>query len=366
VSQVEQIVSGRQAELLDLSNNESPLEPSPTVTRALFVATFEANRYPDNSARALREALGATHGVLPDQVVLGNGSSEILDIAARLALREGGEVVSAFPAFGVYQRVALRYGGHLVRVPLRNWRVDLEAMASAVTADTRLLVIGNPNNPTGTTVRGSDLAALVQALPEEVLVVVDEAYAEYVNDPAFRSALELRGAHPGLLVLRTFSKAYGLAGLRIGYGIVAPELAARLERERPTFNTSRLAQAAALAVLEDEAQLERTVSLNRAARQALCERLDGIGLSYVPSQANFVLVSVYDGSAVAEALRLQGILVKPMQAFGLPDCVRISTGTVEEMHRVADRLQQLCTGDAMRMARRAATLEAALHAQSNG
>ena len=355
-----------RAQVLDLSLNESPLEPSAAVTRALFDATFEVNRYPDPEGRVLREALGAKFGVMPSQVFLGNGSNEILEFAARAALRDGGEAVTAFPSSRSIERVLMRSGAHVVRVPLRNWRIDPRAMAAAVTDATRLVVLGNPNNPTGTTLRGADLAEFVQALPERVVVVVDETYAEYVNEPAFRSALELRGAHPGLLVLRTFSRAYGLAGLRIGYGIASGPLAASLERERPAFNTARPAQAAALAALEDEAQLERTLSLNRTARQALCERLDGIGLSYVPSQANFVLVSVYDGQGTADALRVRGVLVQPMQACGLPDCVRISTGSVEEMHRVADLLQEICTGDAMRIARRAATVDAALHSYDQG
>ena len=346
--------------ILDLANNESPIEPSPTIIRAIFQEAFETHRFPDDDAGDLRIAIASKHGVVPSQVVVGADVHELLEVAARVALREGGEVVTGFPASPAYERAALGAGGTILRVPLHNWRNDLAAIAEGVTARTRLVIIGNPNDPTGTTVRGEDLARYCEDLPHHLLLVVDESFAEYVTEDAFRSALEFHEAHPGLVVLRSFSFAYGLAGLRIGYAIAGQELAAYLERERREYGTGRIAQAAAVATLEDEAQLEKVLWTNRTARQLLCERLDGMGLGYVPSQTNFVLVRVIDAQEVADALLETGIRVRTLQEPGLRDYLRISTGTVEEMHRVADQLEAICTGEAMRMATRRRTAHAAV------
>jgi len=358
--QIKDGIRGRQGTVLDLAKNESPVEPSPMMTRAIFKYAFEVNRYPDDGAQQLRAVVAQKHCVRPGQVFVGNGTGEIFDIAARIALAETGEVVTSFPAAPVYEALSQRHGGTIGRVPLHNWRVDLQGMAEKVSRKTRLVVLGNPHDPVGTTVRGIDLARFFQELPDEVMVVVDEAYVEYVTEGDFCSALEFLNAHSGLLVMRSLSNAYGLAGLRIGYAIATAGLVERLDRERYFFNTNMLAQAAAVAALEDEVHLEKTLWINRSARQVLCERLDGMGLGYIPSQANFILVRVFDGEEVTATLLEAGVRVMPMQALGLPDYVRITTGTVEDMHRVADHLEAICTGDAMRLANRLCTTASAL------
>jgi histidinol-phosphate aminotransferase len=359
MAEMRAVLSGDGA-LLDLANNESPIEPSPMITRAIFQGAFETNRFPDDEALQLCRVIARKHSVMAPQVVVGPGVHALLEFVASIALNEGGEVVTGFPASPAYERAALRAGGTILRVQLHNWRNDLKAIAARVTVRTRLVMLGNPNDPTGTTVRGDDLARFIESLPHHLLVVVDESFAEYITHESYHSAVGFLDAHPGLVVLRSFSYAYGLAGLRIGYAIASNELAAHLGNQRGQFATGRIAQAAAIAALEDEGQLEKVLWTNRLARQLLCERLDGMGLGYVPSQTNFVLVRVIDAQEVADALLEKGIRVRTLQSLGLRDYLRITTGTVEEMHRVADQLQVICTGDAMRLASRMHTAHAAV------
>ncbi len=325
-------------EPLDLSNNENPLGASPAVARALAGRLAHLHRYPDDRGDELRRALAAHHALESGQVILGNGSNELIDLAARVSLRGGGAGVTVTPSFGPYRRVITRYGGQLVAVPLEHLQFDLERLAAAVDAQTRILFIAAPNNPTGSAPERAGLLDLLQRMPPTVLVVLDQAYAEYLPAEQQLDYAALLARHPNLLVLRSFSKAYGLAALRIGYGLGDCGMISRLDGERPTFNTNALAQAAAVAALGDQAHIRRVVAENRRAMTVLGSRLRELGIVHHPSAANFLLVEVGDGEGVATELLRRGIKVKTLTGFGLPHHIRLSTAPEARMAWVAGQL----------------------------
>ncbi len=326
------------AEVIDLSANENPLGPSPKATAAIQETLSTLHRYPPRDGTLLRDRLARRFEVAPQQLILGNGACELLEFAARAALTPGDQGVVSRPAFMPYQKVIKRCHAHLVSVPLRDGRNDLERLSAAISARTRLVILGNPNNPTGAINPSDELEAFLDQVPKQVLVVLDEAYAEYVEDPAYPQGASLLGRHSNLLVLRSLSKAYGLAGLRMGYGIASSALIERLNQQRQHYNTNALAQAAALAALEDETHLQRTLACNRAGMQQLCAGLDGLGLAYTPSQANFVLIALANAEQVVEALLARGIRTKSMAPFGLDDCLRVSIGVAEHNRRFIEAL----------------------------
>ncbi len=325
------------AEIVKLASNENPLGMSEAARRAMLDAAREAPRYPDNDAYALRHALAAHLGVDAAWIVLGHGSSDILEIAARALLAEGDSCVYSQYSFVVYASAVQQRGARHIVVPARDFGHDLQAMAAAIEPSTRLVYVANPNNPTGTLASPQAVEAFLRSVPERVVVVLDEAYVEYLEPGAQQASLRLLRNHPNLAVTRTFSKAYGLAGLRIGYCAVQPALADVFNRVRSAFNTSDLAQAAALAALADQDFVRRSAEVNRAGMRQLEQGIDRLGLRRVPSSGNFLLLQVGDdaaaGSRVARAMLAQGVIVRPVDNYGLGQWLRISVGTQAENQR---------------------------------
>ncbi|HWU36065.1 MAG TPA: histidinol-phosphate transaminase, partial [Candidatus Acidoferrum sp.] len=300
-----------------LASNENPLGPSPLALSALQEALPEVHRYPDGSGYHLCQALARHWDVPPEMVILGNGSNELLELAGRCFLMPGDEAVYARQAFIVYDMVAQVTGAAKVVIPLRDFTHDLSAMRDAISGRTKVVFVANPNNPTGTAVPPRALEEFVAAMPRHVLVVVDEAYYEYLPADLTPDILRLVREDRLLLVLRTFSKIYGLAGLRIGYGIGCPPLIALLNRIREPFNTNSLAQAAATAALRDVQHVSSTRAITDTGRKYLREQCRNMGLGVVPSVANFLLVDVgRTGPATAEALLKHGVIVRPMAGYG--------------------------------------------------
>ncbi len=330
--------------LVDLSANENPLGPSPRAVEAVARHLDGINRYPDDEGAELKAALAAKLGVGPENVILGSGSSQVLDFAAQASLREGDEAVLATPSFFPYHSVVERCHATRVLVPLNHYRHDLDAMAERITERTKLVILGNPNNPTGTTIGRDELDRFLSRVPAEVLVVLDEAYYEYVRREDFPSSLDDVSRGRRVVVTRSLSKAYGLAGLRIGYGVAPPAVIEALESVRPHYNTNRLAQVAALAAIGDDEHLRRTVACNAAGLAYLGEQLDALGLFYVPSEANFLLLRVGDGREVHRLLKESGVVVQPMDRYGLPAFVRASVGLPEENERFITALRNLGLG----------------------
>ncbi|MGA4577463.1 histidinol-phosphate transaminase [Limisphaera sp. VF-2] len=327
--------------IVKLASNENPLGPSPRAREALQKALETVHLYPDGHAFALRQRLAAKLGVTPEHLIFGNGSNELLEFIGHVLLEPGVDVVVSQYCFAVYPLVTRMFGANLVTVPARNHAHDLAAMRAAITPRTRVVFLANPNNPTGTWAPAAELRAFVESIPPTVLVVLDEAYIEFLEDPPDFLPDLRTGARPNLLLLRTFSKIYGLAGLRVGYGIGVPALIAALEKVRQPFNLNRLAQVAALAALDDEEHVQRTRRNNRQGLEQLQAGCRELGLPYIPSAANFLLVRVGDGATVFEALQRQGVIVRPMGAYDLPEWIRISVGTPEENARCLEALRKV-------------------------
>jgi histidinol-phosphate aminotransferase len=337
---------------IKLASNENPLGPSPKAIAALRDGAADVHLYPDGGAFYLRRALGDKLGVPPDWLLFGNGSNELIDLAARAFVGEGDEAVVAEHAFVIYAMAMQAQGGRARVVPARRYGHDLEAMAAAVTDRTRLVFLANPNNPTGTMFGEDEWRRFLAAVPPDVVVVLDEAYAEYVDDPDYpRSIAALReiGDERPLLVLRTFSKIYGLAGLRIGFAVGHPQLLDVLNRLRAPFNVNLLAQRAALAALADDEHLERTRQVNRAGMRQLGAGLRALGLDVVPSCANFLLVNVAPLGPVAaiyEELLRRGVIVRPVGVYGLPEHIRVTIGTEAENRRFLAALGEIAAAPA--------------------
>ncbi len=327
---------------IKLASNENPLGASPRALAAIAAACGDLARYPDGNGHKLKHAIAARHGVNAQQVTLGNGSNEILELVVRAFVGPGDEVVYAQHAFAVYPLVTQAAGARGVEVPARDWGHDLDAMNSAMTERTRLVFIANPNNPTGTWVDGAALEAFVRGLPEHVICVVDEAYSEYVQEGAYPDATQWVTRYDRLLVTRTFSKIFGLAGVRAGYGVSAPTVADLLNRVRQPFNMNSLALAGAEAALADTEHLERSVANNREGMAQLIAGFEGLGLGYIPSVGNFVAVDVdRPGSEVYEALLRRGVIVRPVANYGMPRHLRVTVGTREENERFITALREV-------------------------
>jgi len=327
---------------LKLASNENPLGPSPKALEAAQDALQHSHRYPEGSGRLLREELSRRWGFPADQVLLGNGSTEIVEILARSFVGGGGWAVTATPSFIMYRIAVLAANGFCREIPLRNQRYDLQAMAAACDESTTLVYIANPNNPTGTYVTKTELEDYFQRVPDTVLTVLDEAYGEYLTRKDYPSGVEFLRQRRRIIVLRTFSKAYGLAGIRLGYALASQEIIALLERFRSPFNTSRVAQAAALAALGDEQHLVRSRQSNQSGLQFLEQALTSRGIRFTPSVANFLLVHC-DAAAevVYQALLQEGVITRPMASYGLPNSLRITIGTEAENRRLLAALEQV-------------------------
>ncbi len=329
---------------IKLASNENPLGPSPKALAAIREVLNDVHRYPDGSCYHLKRALARKLGVSPEALLIGNGSNEIIELAVRTFLRAGEEAVMADQAFVIYRMLVQAQGGRSVCVPLRNFTHDLEGIVDAITPATRLVFLANPNNPTGTIFRRDAWEECLRSLPPEVIVVMDEAYAEYVEDPDYPDTLaDLRNEQP-IIVLRTFSKVYGLAGLRIGYGVAHPELIEMMNRLRAPFNVNTVAQAAALAALDDHEHVERTRRVNREGMAYLREAFAAMGLETVPSAANFILVRVGNAARVYDALLRLGVIVRPVPVYGFPEHLRVSVGLPEENRRLVRALRTVLTG----------------------
>lgn len=314
-----------------LASNENPLGPSPLAVQAAGKALAESNRYPDGSGFYLRAALSVRHDIPAEKIFLGNGSTEIIDLIARLLLRPDNTGVTSDGSFPLYYIAIRAAGARLVQVPLCEYRFDLETMARDLPSDARLVYLANPNNPTGTMFTADELDSFLARIPAEVFVVLDEAYCDYVERRDYPRSIDLVRSGANLLVLRTFSKIYGLAGLRIGYGLGPAELLTEMNKIRGPFNTSGVAQAAALAALGDAPHVRRSVDSNRAGLAQLTEGLRDLGVRPVPSVANFLLAEFgYDTGPLCEQLTKRGVIVRPMGWMGFPNAIRISVGTQDE------------------------------------
>lgn len=329
-------------EVVKLASNENPLGPSPKALEAIRRAAAEVSRYPDASCFRLKQALSRHWNLPADHFIIGNGSDEIIHFIGVTFLAPGEEVIQADPSFVRYEAAAILNGGVCVKVPLRDYTHDLEAMAERITERTKLLFIANPNNPTGTMNSREEVERLLQRVPEHVLVVFDEAYYEYVDDPTYPDTLEYVRQGRNVIVLRTFSKIYALAGLRVGYGMARPDLIGYLEQVREPFNVNSLAQEAALASLEDPEQVRRSREANQRGKAFLYAHFQRLGLPFVPTQANFILVDVrQDCRRVFQGLLQRGVIVRTCDIFGLPTHLRVSIGTEEENQRFIQALEEV-------------------------
>ena len=324
---------------IKLASNENALGPSPRALEAIATALGNLHRYPDGSAFYLKRRLAERLGVSAEELVIGNGSNEIIELAVRAFLRPGDEAVMADQAFVVYRLVVQAAGGTSRIVPLRDFTHDLDAIGGALTPRTRLVFLANPNNPTGTIFRRSAWQTFLARVPEGVIVVADDAYAEFAEDPEYPDTIRERGdGRVPILSLRTFPKLYGLAGLRVGYGVAPAAVIDALDRIRQPFNVNSLALVGALAALDDSEHVRRTLAMNRAGMAFLVKSFRALDLAHVPSAANFVLVRVGDGARVYDALLRRGVIVRPMAVYGFPEHVRVTVGTEVENARLVDAL----------------------------
>lgn len=325
---------------IKLASNENPLGPSPMALRALREALGEINRYPDGGGHYLKHALANKHGVGPESIILGNGSNEVIELAARAFLGPQDEVVIPDPSFLIYRLVTQVLGCRQLFVPLKDFHYDLSAMTRALSSKVKMAFLGNPNNPTGTRVEPEELDAFIFSLPENVILVLDEAYYEYLPPEAAPDAIKhIRGGKL-VLSLRTFSKIYGLAGLRIGYGIAPQAMVDIMERIRQPFNVNSLAQKAALASLEDRQHVDSSRAINEVGKDYLYRELTALGVSYVPTSANFLLIDVKaDGPSVSHRLLEKGVIVRTMVPYNLPTHLRVTIGTPRENQRFIQALK---------------------------
>jgi len=333
---------------IKLASNENPLPPSEKVQKAVADALPTLNRYPDGSGYYLREALARSRDVTGSHIVLGNGSNELIELVVRAFLRPGEEAVIPHPSFVVYPMMVQASGGIRVVVTLKDYRIDLPAMARAITPRTKLVFIANPNNPTATVVTRDEVETFMARVPDRVIVVFDEAYSEFAQGPDFPDALHYMRDGRKVVVLRTFSKAASLAGLRVGYAVAHPDGIALMNRIRAPFNVNSLAQVAALAALEDSSHVVECLRTIEAGRAFLCQEFQALGLKYPPSRANFILVDVgRNAMEVFRGLLREGVIVRPMTSFGLESALRITIGTPEENRRLVKALRKVL-GEAKR------------------
>jgi len=326
------------ADIIKLASNENPLGPSPAALAAMQKVIAGLNLYPDGNAFYLKRKLAAKLGLTPENLILGNGSSEIIEFAGHALIGPGVDVVMSQYSFAIYLLVTRLFGANPIVVPARNYGHDLPAMLAAITPQTKVVFVANPNNPTGTVASTEELVRFVNEVPERVLLVMDEAYIEFLEEPVDLLPL-VRGGKPNLLIMRTFSKIFGLAGLRIGYGMASPELIAGLETIRQPFNINSIAQAGALAALEDPGHVRKTRANNAAGLRQVSAGLRELGVEYIPSAGNFILARVGDGKRVFDELQKLGVIVRPMGGYQLPDCIRISVGTPRENERCLNVLK---------------------------
>lgn len=318
--------------VVKMASNENPLGPSPKAVDAMKEALSEAHFYPEGSCFYLAKTLSEKLGLPTEQLIFGNGSNEIIELLMRGFVSEGDEVLSSATTFLVYPILTQVCGARYVEVPMKDFRYDLAAMAGAITDKTKLVFIANPNNPTGTIVKRKEVEAFLAKVPDHVLVCFDEAYVDFVQDPDFLDGLSLiKEGKPNVVVLRTFSKSFGLAGLRVGYGAASKEIVGYLHKIRQPFNVNAIAQVGAEAALRDDAFVEKTQKLVFEGREFFYDQFKRLGLRYLPSEANFVLVDLEkEGENICRDLLKRGIIVRSMAAYGLPEWIRVTFGLPEQ------------------------------------
>ena len=327
-------------DIIKLASNENPLGPSPAALGAMQRVLAQLHLYPDGNAFYLKQKLAAKLGVGPANLILGNGSNEIIEFVGHALMEPGADVVVSQYCFAVYPIITHLFGANLISVPAKNYGHDLPAMLQAITPKTKVVFVANPNNPTGTRAPSSDVLRLVHETPKNVLLVMDEAYLEFLEEPVDLLPLIRSGEQPNLILMRTFSKIYGLAGLRLGYGIAHPELVAALEKVRQPFNLNSVAQAGALAALDDSEHLARTRANNALGLDFFQNAFRQLQLEFVPSAANFVLVRVGDGARVFGELQKLGVIVRSMGVYQLPEWIRVTVGTPAENARFLTALRK--------------------------
>jgi len=327
---------------IKLASNENPLGPSPLAVQAIQDKLNNLHRYPDGSGYYLKAKLSETYGLPSDQIILGNGSNELIELILRTFLSPGENVIQALPTFLVYEKMVRAIGGQMISVRLSDFKVDLKKIARAVTPETKIIFICNPNNPTGSAILKEEMRRFLDEIPDDIVVVLDEAYIEFVSDKAVADGLELLEDHPLLTVLRTFSKLYGLAGLRIGYGFGTKEIVDYMNRVRQPFNVNSLALAAATAALDDDEFVKQTRKLVKDGLGYLYKKMDEMGLEHIPTQTNFFLIKVPGGATkIYKRMLREGVIIRSMESYGLPDFIRINVGLQEENERFVKTLQKV-------------------------
>ena len=339
ISELARELGLQESSIIKLASNENPRGASPKAVDAMRAAIGETGRYPDGSAFALKEALSRRYGLSADRIVIGNGSNDVLEMAARAFLAPGSSTVYSEHAFAVYPLVTQATGATGIVVPARDFGHDLDAMGKAIRGDTRIVFVANPNNPTGTWIAPKRIRSFLEKVAADVLVILDEAYNEYLDPDLRGDAVRWVEEFPNLVVSRTFSKAYGLAGLRVGFGLAHPQVADLMNRVRQPFNVSHIAQAAAVAALFDDEFVEQSRQLNRQGMNTLTEGFRRLRLSWIPSHGNFVSFKVGQGTEIFRRLLSHGVIVRPIAAYGMPEYLRVSIGTEAENARFLSALE---------------------------
>lgn len=339
---IEEVERELKIHAVKLASNENPLGPSPRAVEAAKKALTDAHRYPDGGTHLLREALAARTGVSMDEIFVGLGSSEIIDLASRVMLHPGLEGLTSYGSYAPFSVAIRASGAELALAPQRSFSFDLDAIRNAITPRTRVIYIANPNNPTGTAFRTEELETFLRSVAENVLVVLDEAYIHYAPSLNRRKSEEIYRTRKNLLLLRTFSKVYGLAGMRIGFAIGQPGLVSAMNKLKTPFNTSGVAQAAALAAIDDREHVERCIATNASERTRLTEGLRELGLRPVPSETNFIFMEVGpDAKEICEELLHLGVIVRPLGWMGFAEAIRVSVGTAEENEKCLAAMGQI-------------------------
>ncbi|EKD70229.1 MAG: hypothetical protein ACD_46C00593G0001 [uncultured bacterium] len=324
---------------IKLASNENPIGPSPKAIDAIKKSLQQAHIYPDGSGYELKKALAEYLSVSSNQLTLGNGSENILELIVKSYLSKNDTAVISQYAFLTIPILIKSYGAITNVVPAKNWGHDILGMLNAIDNKTRVLFLVNPNNPTGTYTNKTDFETLLKNVPSEILIVVDEAYSEYIHQDDYPIALNYLANHPNLIITRTFSKIYGLAGLRLGYAISSPEIADILNRARLPFNVNSLAAKAGCAALIDDDHIQQSVTMNNQGMQQLQAGLKQLNIDYIPSIGNFITIDVKDAARVYQQLLLQGIIVRPLQAYGMPKHIRVTIGTAEQNKRFLNAIR---------------------------
>jgi len=320
--------------VIKMASNENPLGPGKKAIEAMQDAAAKMHLYPDGNCYYLKRELACKIGIKEENIIIGNGSDEILKMLGETFFNSGDECIMASPTFSEYEFVANLMDAKIVKIPLKDFRHDLPKMREAITNKTKMIFICSPNNPTGTIVTKEELDKFFDGLPENIVVVLDEAYYEYADSPDYHQSLEYLQAGKNVIILRTFSKIYALGGLRIGYGLASQEMIALLNRVREPFNVNQMAQVAALASLKDDQHVEESLRINREGKDFLINEFQGMDLSYVPTQANFIFLQIgVDSKAFFQEMLKEGIIIRTGDIFGLPDFIRVTIGTAEQNQR---------------------------------